>query len=323
MNERLGHIGKKGKKAMSGKHGTIWLVVILALVVGWASVSPIEAAVLFSDTFDRADNGDINIGASANQSGTYAGTPYIFHMDTSVTPNVEYETVAIEGNRLAIGRIAGGSNTSPRAGVDHNFTDASILTDGGFTIDVDVTPVTTTYDGVSRNMTIIVGATRAGVLNNGYMFGSRDQALGINITSNADADAGLETATVSVYRVTGTVNPQGTESFSYVFDTDAQVNESYHVTATIRPVDGTFAANSAWTLELAVNGTLIPLEGPGDTVMGFTWPVRNPDSNYIALERYRDPVGFWDNFTIATIPEPATLSLLALGGVGVLIRRRR
>jgi hypothetical protein len=70
---------------------------------------------------------------------------------------------------------------------------------------------------------------------------------------------------------------------------------------------------AAWTAEWFVND--VSIRGP----VAFA---SNPAINYVGFGAWGSATGVVDNFAL-TIPEPATLSLLALGGLGLLARRRR
>ena len=85
-----------------------------------------------------------------------------------------------------------------------------------------------------------------------------------------------------------------------------------------------------WTVVLAADGDLLSLS---------TWPEHHvhmrfnvydsPDEPYALTFRLVDTLGLYlpsEPFTVvfgAVLPEPATLALAALGGLGVILRRRR
>ncbi|HAU37493.1 MAG TPA: hypothetical protein DCX07_07205 [Phycisphaerales bacterium] len=144
MNERLGHIGKKGKKAMSGKHGTIWLVVIMALVVGSSS------AMAANKTWDGG-GGDDNWTTAANwDAAVIAGDNLIFDGTTRLAPNNDFTSGASFGaitfNDTAGAFTLGGNGITVSGITDNDTTDTQ-------TIDLDLTLT------ALRNFIVAAGGT--------------------------------------------------------------------------------------------------------------------------------------------------------------------
>lgn len=80
-----------------------------------------------------------------------------------------------------------------------------------------------------------------------------------------------------------------------------------------------FSDGTAANASLYLNGSLVTLSEDDFTWdESFEWIA--DDTNYIVLEQQRTDGITIDNFTVT--PEPATLAILGLGGLGVLRRRR-
>lgn len=70
----------------------------------------------------------------------------------------------------------------------------------------------------------------------------------------------------------------------------------------------------AWTVEWLVDGETIR-----DPVAYET----NPTINYVGMAGWNTATGTVDNFSLNIVPEPTSVSLLFLGGLGLALRRRR
>lgn len=115
------------------------------------STANLHAEVFFSDSFDRIDNMDID-ASSTGMSGTLSPIVYQESFEGSGAAS----SIQILSNQLNIAVGAGMSNLY----LDHNFTDAGILTAGGFSVSLEVVSITDADDQGNRFGGFGVGLTR-------------------------------------------------------------------------------------------------------------------------------------------------------------------
>ncbi len=102
-----------------------------ALAVLLAVPNGAQATVFFSDTFDRADNIDVD-ASSTGMSGTAA--PMTYSESDSIVG--DDNLTAIVGNTL---HLADGPSASVMGLGSYNFTNATMLSEGGFSISMNIT----------------------------------------------------------------------------------------------------------------------------------------------------------------------------------------
>jgi hypothetical protein len=264
--------------------------VVLMCMVALVSVQA-GAAVLFSDSYDRAN--DTNISASSvGQGGTLSPMPYVESWEGSGTAT----SIQISSNKLEVANGVGMSNLY----LNHNFTDAEISTAGGFSVSLDVLSIVTSDDlanrfgGFGLGMTLDEAANAKDINDSPTTMRARGILAGA--TTVGICDFFVDTALDNKLRVwSNGVNLATVDVASYV--------------GTIK-VDFTVPDFNIGTLVSAAvyfNGNLM-------TTQTFDWD--NAEANYVGLSGRAPGAGaFLDNLSITTIPEPATLVLLALGGV--------
>ena len=121
--------------------------------------SPLTGVNLFSDTFNRPNTTGLSLDASTAGMSSAVFTPVVdtTYAEFTNTGNVPPEAT-IGNNKM---QLAVGPGQS-YAGIDHNFIDAPILTDGGFAIETIVDPKTgSNGDASDRYAAIGVGLSQA------------------------------------------------------------------------------------------------------------------------------------------------------------------
>ena len=109
-------------------------------------------AALFSDSYDRPDNTDID-ASSTGMAGLLSPMVYQEAFEGSGQPT----SIQILSNELNIAVGAGMSSLY----LDHNFTDLDILSEGGFSVSLDVVSITNADDPGNRFGGFGIGNTLA------------------------------------------------------------------------------------------------------------------------------------------------------------------
>jgi hypothetical protein len=183
------------------------------------------------------------------------------------------------------------------------------------------------------------GSTGRGVESFGTN-GSSDRALGVLCTSNQISGFGLVLYNGTGSDLTsfslsftgeqwrrGDVIPPDTLQFDYEISTSSTANIYPDTTFVGAPQFNFTSPNTSQTQEdVAINGNAA---GNCQAVSGILSGLDWSNGSYLVL-RWRgedlpgqDDALAIDNVTFSAAPEPATMSLLVIGGLGVLARKRR
>ncbi len=288
-----------------------WEVFLMVMLLMMALNA--NATVLFSDNYNRANDNNID-ASSGGMGGSLGSLTYVEIGDDEIYPvqsgtgNPYPELTHIENNQLY---MATGTNMSTMY-LDHNFTDAAILSDGGMKIGLSIIQdlgagTTGQYFagfGVGNTLQECEdvwfdhnGTGFRGQVGNSLQEGVSDLWVGwsprfggiIQVFKNGPTEKGGENYNIENISLTGNDRLE-LELFFDSFGDGSTVN-----------------ANILW------NGTVVGTDS-------FAWDADTMLENYIGING-RQAAGFVvDDLVIQTIPEPATLLLL---GVGALVLRKR
>ncbi len=111
------------------------------VAIAWLTDTLQEPVILFSDSYDRANNTDIDADATG-MSGELSPMTYAESFEGSGSST----SIQIVANQL---NIAVGSGMSSMY-MDHNFTDSAILDKGSFSVSMDVVSITAADDQSNR-----------------------------------------------------------------------------------------------------------------------------------------------------------------------------
>ena len=261
---------------------------LLAALVGLAATAP--AAVIFSDSFNRADNN--TVGTNDNALGGTISQTWIEHGDAAAEE-------VISSNALRLDSDAGGGG-SAWVVPNHNFNTSDITTAGGFILTYTVDPIEN--DNPTRWGAVSFGHSSDSATGGDFVVLDTDSAFGFLVTDNG---------TYQVFE-DGLLFESG--------DTGDAVGP-YAIEITVLTTDFSDGANA--TASVTVDGTAIDLDDDiagVQTTHAFTW---NTGDNYFNFEGIARDSTDYDDVKIELIPEPATLALLGLGGAVMLGGRRR
>jgi len=257
------------------------------------SCSVASAAVLFSDSFGRVDNADVNLNSAANQGGTVRPLSY-----SSYAHNSEISS-SISGDKALLSVDGSGQ---VRLVPQYNFVNQSsaIVSAGGFEVSYRVD------SGVDYNGSVHGGynssliLSQVGIVNGSVGSGNPWHGLFVTIAGNGQ---------VTVKSQAKTLLSAANADYGSAFLT-GQANDVRVFVAS----DG-LLTSSTNTFSLYINGAMVGSKS-------FNWKSSNNLS--IGLEAGNYSAQF-DNLSIQAIPEPGTYALLAgcFALASVMIRRRR
>jgi PEP-CTERM motif len=304
-------------------------VVLLsgAVVVCFGQLANAQT-VLFSDNFNRADSRNIqasltgitdNTGSSLTAGGVYS-QPWLDPNNATPTYGTQDSNAANGGGAQILSdqlQLAVGAGTSDLF-VNNNFINSSILSAGGFSVSVDM-------DGESQSTAnqgaaFAIGMSQSGAASTGDAF---DEGLAYNgegpsMTGAFNTQNGIGSTVpgqvVSDFWVAllgnGTLIWGGGNGSTISGVTGLGKTGTVSASLTF----SSFDAGSVVNYDIYFNGSS---EGTGS----FTWT--GTDENYIGLDGRDSTAVTFDNLSITTVPEPSTIALIAVGAVGLLIRRRK
>ncbi|MEM9481733.1 MAG: hypothetical protein AAGA58_18945 [Verrucomicrobiota bacterium] len=288
----------------------------LLILTLFAFSSSASASILFSDTFSRANNDDID----ADTGGMGGSLGSLNYVETTDTNSGTSSFSLIRDGQLG---LANGPNASGLH-IDHNFIDSAISTAGGFNVSLDLDN-TGTNNGLNQffaGFGIGLSVPELGVYN--FDHNASAVSPGVRGHQNAvTANSGVADFFVGLIR-TGSepdssvfvgIYESGVETSRFLVDDNgAGMSEG---TLSVDFELFSFAAGATVVPSITVNG--VAVGGAAD--LSFTWQAAN--SNYIGIAARMNNTGWnLDNLTIETIPEP-TVTVLGAFGLLCLLRRHR
>jgi hypothetical protein len=258
------------------------LGISIAAMAALGAANASRAAVLFSDTFNRA-NGPLDSTPIA--PGEVGGT-----LASAITVESEQTEQYIVGGQLQLQTEFPYSSIRFNNQYDWSTSAAapSILSAGGMSISFDWTPPDTSSEWIDLS----AGDSNP---NNAYNFLSAADVATL-VRNNGG------TATFSDSGATAVTTPGWAGA--------SNLPQSYHVEFDL--LFNSFAIGSPVTMNTYVGGQLAATE-TASWSYGY---------NYISIGTASGGP-LLDNLVVATVPEPASLSVLMIGSLGLLARRRR
>lgn len=282
----------------------------IALLAVFSMAIPMisQGSLLFSDNFDRPDSLDID-SSTAGMGGSVGSMTYWESDGIGADDALTHVT----NNVL---NTADGPNASVIGLTSHNFTDAAITSDGGFSISMDVMTLAGLKDR-DRYSGFGVGLSSADISSLDYDF---NQTVGVGPRGQWDGTPG---GSADFYVSWSPYNNGDFDSIQlFTWDTTGGTEITTLPDGIADNQFGTLKAN--FTFSDFNAGSTVDVEvffnGASITTSSFTWS--GTDENYIALSSRQNTAMVLDNLFIETIPEPSTLSLVAVAFFGLLMARR-
>ncbi|MDA8378783.1 MAG: PEP-CTERM sorting domain-containing protein [Planctomycetia bacterium] len=253
--------------------------------------------------------------AAVIYQGNFTGTEGMGSLNgTSVTvgPNASnYVSGSLSSTWLA-------TSSSSYGWSDSGYFNDSANNPGRATAQLNFTPLSGDIYTLSATVSLTNGANTAAYLSIGFLSNANSSNLTAgwdngNVTSG-DVSASpwvlvtWENDAGTYFTGPGTKNAAG---FS-TGQSGALTNDNFEI---VLNTTGADTSNSPWTYQIYNNNTLVsgsnPIDLPAGTVI-----------NEVGMQA-ASATGTVSSFELATVPEPATLGLVAVGGLGLLLLKRR
>lgn len=262
------------------------------LIAGMLSAAfAVQADILFSDSFDRADSADVNLNSAASQSGTVAPLSYgVFSNNTA--------TSAVISNSKALVNVDGSGEVRLVPQYDFSDQSAAIVSAGGFEVSYTVSSgidYAGTIHGTYASSLIL--SQKSIVENAAAGSGNPWHGLFVKIQGNGQVGVYSQGATLL-----SAINGDYSNSWLTGQENDVRV---------VVESDG-FATTDANSFSLYINDVLVGSNS-------FNWKSSNDLS--IGLEAGNYSAQF-DTLQVQTVPEPATAGLLGMCGMILAVIRR-
>jgi hypothetical protein len=254
--------------------------------------------------------------AAVIYQGNFTGTGGMGSLNgTSVTvgPNASnYVSGSLSSTWLA-------TSSSSYGWSDSGYFNDSANNPGRATAQLNFTPLSGDIYTLSATVSLTNGANTAAYLSIGFLSNANSSNLtagwdNLNVTSGEVSASPWVLVTWEDDSGTIYTGP-GREINGIGFSTGqsgALTNDSFSL---VLNTTGANTSNSPWTYQVYNNNTLVsgstPIDLPAGTVI-----------NEVGMQA-ASATGTVSSFELATVPEPATLGLVAVGGLGLLLLKRR
>lgn len=295
-------------------HNALRIVWTLTWVAAAFVSQQADAAVIFLDTFNRSDTNNIDADSSsgiANNTGSVLG-PDAVYSSSWIDPNniAGADTSATNGggqrikNNLLEKYNAGTVNMF----VNHNFTNASVLSAGGFTVSLDVTVTSQSTFGQGAAIAVGMSLAEAQLGHDANDGGTAAGVSPIAKFTNAFQNSAFTTGTVLsdfyfALRGDGTL----------AWGTGGALSVAAPTTVAVGSKTGTISASfelSSFVAGSPVNYTVL-FNGVAKGTGTFNWS--DNGANYIGVDARDSTLVQMDNLDISTrVPEPTALAICAM-----------
>lgn len=277
------------------------IALAAAIVASLAGAASAPAVVLFEDTFNRADNRNIDLELTGitNNTGTTLPANGVYsqpHLDPANDPGPQDGMGANGGGAQIFNselQLAVGAGTS-NAFVNHNFTNASILSSGAFRVSLDVLGFNQGTNG--QGGAFAIGMSQAQALTAGDAFDANP-----NNAKFTNAFQGDFVDTISDFWV----GIRGDGTLAWGNGAVSHTSPGYN-SVSVGSKTGTISANFGVT-SFAAGSTVnyeVFFDGVSKGVGSFAWSGTN--ENYIGIDSRDNTAVRFDNFRIETSTPPAT-----------------
>ncbi|QDU58381.1 dockerin type I domain-containing protein [Aeoliella mucimassa] len=298
---------------------TNWIAMVALALIAIGSGEQAQAVSLFADSFDRADSRNIDIsttGMSGSVLSSLSADNVYTHayIDPANDPGPQDGDATNGGGAQVLAnelQLAVGAGTSS-AFINHNFTDAAILSDGGFSVSVDVTSIINNSGLNQHGGGFALGMTQAEALSpeDAYRGEQDSPVMTSGLNDFTPIGAGVQDFIVSDFWVVLRSNQ------TLVWGSNTGTVQGLNVGASTGTITAKFATTSFdagqdIAYEVFFDGTS---QGSGV----FRWT--DDSANYIGLDA-RDGSGVsFDNLSIESVTDASinTLQLVVNTTTGIV-----